>query len=44
MVNPSLTSLRLSIDQKSESMFKNIFGLLTEGEEGDGYACFTLLI
>ena len=39
--NPSLISLRPSIDKKSESMFKNIFGLLMEGEGGDGYPCFT---
>lgn len=41
VLNPSLT--RLSVDKKCESMLKNIFGLLMEGEGGDGYPCFTPL-
>lgn len=35
VLNPSL--IRLSIDKKCESMFKNIFGLLMEGKGGNGY-------
>lgn len=41
MLNPSLT--RLSVDKKCESVLKNIFGLLMEGEGGDNYSCFTPL-
>lgn len=42
VLNPSL--IRLSVDKKYESMFKNIFGLLIEEKGGDGYPCFTLLM
>lgn len=42
VLNPSL--IRLNIDKKCESMFKNIFGLFIEERRGDGYPCFTLLI
>lgn len=42
VLSPSL--IRLSLNKKCESMFENIFGLLTEEEGGDGYPCFTLLI
>lgn len=36
--------IKLSVDKKCESMFKNIFGLLIEEKGGDGYPCFTLLM